>query len=336
MNEKQQSQILQKTSQCEPGAFYTEPVSCFEKKDRRRGEFCNPYGVAFEPKHKVIVASEMHNHRLQVFSQQDGEFLAVFGSNESKNSQFEFPRGVCFQPTTDNMIVTDSHRLQVFSVSELDFKHLFTVGSAKEGSKPAQFDYPKGVCCTARGDIVVADHGNNRMQIFDCRGLHVRAFGSHGQGNNQFDRPCDVCAQGDANRMVITDWGNIRLSAWSVDGSQPVLTVPVEGLPHGICSDPHSHRIVVSCDGSDDITVLDSKIANEWKIIQQFGTKGKKPGQFFCPFSVCIDDRGALFVADYFNHRVQVFQPAVKLGSYDENIRAVSSPQDNTIHRKNK
>jgi len=293
--------------------FPTKPSFILGNGEEGQGQiqFNGPIGVAFDSKHKSIVITDHWNHRLNFFSCQTGQFLSAFGSFGTKNGQFNYPGGICMQPATNNVIVTDLHRLQIFSTSSSgsssSFTHLFSVGSAKRGSGPSQFHDPRGICCTARGDIIVADCYNDRMQIFDCKGRFLRAFGSKGKENNQFYLPCDVCVQEDANRMIITDRSNHRLSVWSVDGRQPILTVPVQSYPQGICKYPHTHRIVVSCAGSHDIKVFDCKTKNEWNVIQRFGSQGSQPGQFKAPIGVCIDDRGVLFVADFNNHRVQMF-----------------------------
>jgi len=283
------------------------------KGGQRQGQFNYPFGVAFDSKHKSIVVTDYNNDRLQLFSQQDGKFLSKFGSEGTKNGQFNYPRGICIQPATNNVIVTDDNRLQVFSVStssgssSSSFIHLFSLGSAKRGSEPSQFYIPRGICCTARGDIIVADCWNDRMQIIDCKGRFLRAFGSEGEENNQFLYPYDVCVQEDANRMIITDYSNNRLSVWSVDGCEPILIVPLQ-YPQGICKYPHTNRIVVSRGaGSRDIKVLDTKTKNQWNVIQRFGSQGEQPGQFDGPCGVCFDDRGVLIVADHNNNRVQMF-----------------------------
>ena len=282
------------------------------KGGQRQGQFNYPFGVAFDSKHKSIVVTDYNNDRLQLFSQQDGKFLSAFGSEGTNNGQFYCPKGVCIQPGTNNVIVTDRHRLQVFSVSTSSsgssyFDHLFSVGSADPGSGPSQFRMPRGICCTARGDIIVADCFNNRMQMFDCKGRFLRAFGSQGHGNNRFQQPWDVCVQEDANRTIITDHSNHRLNVWSVDGCEPILTVPLQSYPAGICKYPRTDRIVVSCSGSYNIKVFDCKTKNEWNVIQEFGSFGSQPGQFDHPRGVCFDDRGVLAVADHDNHRVQMF-----------------------------
>jgi len=284
-----------------------------------------PHGVAFEPNHKLIVVSVTNSRCLQCWSLQDKEpeYLFGYGTVGRKNGALGFPEGVCFQPGSNNLIVTDEHRVQVFYVPETrcsssdPVTHLFTLGACtdKDEHEPGRFNNPRGVCCTARGDIIVADSCNHRMQKFDCKGRYVRAFGSRGDGNNQFQFPHGVCVQEDAeaSRMIITDSCNNRLSVWSVDGSQRILTVPVQRDPRGICNDLHSHRIVVSCGNRcDTIKVFDAKTKNEWKVVQHLGSSGSQPGLFNCPYGMCIDDRGVLAVTDLFNHRVQLFQTAAR------------------------
>ena len=238
-----------------------------------------PDGVAFDSKNKSIVTVDWISNRLKLFSQ-DGKFLSKLGSHGLQKGQLNFPRGVCIQPATHNVIVTDRDRVQVFSSPHVSsssadsfspLASLFSVGSAdKVGRGPSQFNDPRGICCTARGDIIVADSWNHRMQIIDCKGRYVRAFGRQGQKNNQFQHPSGVFVQEDANRMIIADSSNFRLCMWSVDGCEPVLAVPIEGYPRGICNYPRTHRIVVSCTGPHDIQVLDSKTKNEWNVIQRF------------------------------------------------------------------
>ena len=267
--------------------------------------------MAFDPRHKAVVVTEFCREQLRFFSQQDGKLLCSFGSYGTENGQFSRLKGICIQQGSNNVIATDCNRLQVFStssdVSSPGLAHLFSVGMVdKQGSEPSQFNDPRGVCCTARGDIIVADCNNYRMQILDCKGRHVRSFGNEGRGKYQFLNPFDVCVEEDVGRMIVTDFINHRLSVWSLDGSQPELIAPVKGYPQGICKHPRAHYIVISCFPSD-IQVFDTKTKNQWNVIQRFGSKGSQLGQFEDAHGMCIDDRGVLVVADYSNNRVQMF-----------------------------
>ena len=48
------------------------------------------------------------------------------------------------------------------------------------------------VACNSRGEIVVAESGNHRIQVFDRNGKFLFKFGSQGKGNGQFQSPCGV------------------------------------------------------------------------------------------------------------------------------------------------
>ncbi|CAF0913847.1 unnamed protein product [Adineta steineri] len=41
---------------------------------------------------------------------------------------------------------------------------------SEPGNEPGQFSCPFGVCIDANGHLVVADHDNNRVQMFDENG----------------------------------------------------------------------------------------------------------------------------------------------------------------------
>ena len=56
------------------------------------------------------------------------------------------------------------------------------------GSGEGQFSYPYGVACNSRGDIIVVDYGNHRVQVFDKAGKFLFKLGSNGNGNGQFFR----------------------------------------------------------------------------------------------------------------------------------------------------
>jgi len=71
----------------------------------------------------------------------------------------------------------------------------------------------------------------------------------------------------------------------------------------GIAVDEGKGRIYVSDYLRHTILVYD--ITGQW--LYEIGNKGSKPGDFFYPSSVGVDKHGLLFVADTFNHRVQIF-----------------------------
>jgi len=62
-----------------------------------------------------------------------------------------------------------------------------------EGSDDGQFDDPSSVACNSRGEIVIVDSENHRIQVFDGNGKFMFKFGSQGNGNGEFDQPQGDC-----------------------------------------------------------------------------------------------------------------------------------------------
>src|SRR5438477_4999267 len=50
-----------------------------------------------------------------------------------------------------------------------------------------------------------------------------------------------------------------------------------------------------------------SKKAASARLIQSFGKEGTGPGDFAAPTGIALDSKGNLYVADVFNHRIEVF-----------------------------
>jgi DNA-binding beta-propeller fold protein YncE len=71
----------------------------------------------------------------------------------------------------------------------------------------------------------------------------------------------------------------------------------------GIAVDESKGRIYVSDYLRHTVLVYD--ITGRW--LYEIGNKGSKPGDFFYPSAVGVNKQGLLFVADTFNHRVQIF-----------------------------
>lgn len=71
----------------------------------------------------------------------------------------------------------------------------------------------------------------------------------------------------------------------------------------GIAIDSKNNRVYIS----DYLrhTILVYNLEGQW--LYEIGGRGTRPGYFFYPSSVCVDNSGILYVADTFNHRVQIF-----------------------------
>ncbi len=133
------------------------------------GEVNFPAGVCANS--AVVAVSEGDPaHSIAVFNRHDGALVRRFGCNGSGDGQFDCPQGVCFMPDGDRHVaVADcwNDRVSVYSV-EGEFVRHVGVGVLKR---------PRGVACSALGELVVADTDNKRVVVFNARGDIVNKLG---------------------------------------------------------------------------------------------------------------------------------------------------------------
>ena len=87
----------------------------------------------------------------------------------------------------------------------------------KKGSGDGMFEYPVGVAVSDRDEIVVADCGNHRVQVFDSNGTFLRSFGHKGENTGEFNRPKGVAINKDRN-ILVADTYNHRIHIFSWEG----------------------------------------------------------------------------------------------------------------------
>ena len=85
------------------------------------------------------------------------------------------------------------------------------------GSGDGMFKLPYGVAVSDGGKIVVVDHGNHRVQVFDSNGTFLRSFGHKGENAGELDNPTGIAIDKDGN-IFISDWGNHRVQIFSWEG----------------------------------------------------------------------------------------------------------------------
>ena len=149
------------------------------------GQFDGLESVDVDSEGNVYVA-DVGNHRIQKFNP-DGQFLLSWGSFGSEPGQFDSPAGVAVD-NNDNIFITDvdNHRVQVFTnngefitqigwpeeaSSELITPAGSSVGACcTEGDGDGQFNAPEGIDVDPENRVLVADTGNNRIQVFSETG----------------------------------------------------------------------------------------------------------------------------------------------------------------------
>jgi DNA-binding beta-propeller fold protein YncE len=149
------------------------------------------------------------SHAIHEFRVADGSRLRVIGGAGDGPPQFKHPRQV-WVASDDYVFVADagSDRVQVLT-PRLDF-HAF-VG---EG----QLVSPSGVC--ADDDVImVSETDAHRISVFKRRdGALLRRFEREGSGDGQLKHPCGLCFMSGHRHVAVVDFGNHRVSVFSVEG----------------------------------------------------------------------------------------------------------------------
>ena len=74
----------------------------------------------------------------------------------------------------------------------------------------------------ASGDVLVADSGNNRIQVFDAFGVHQATWGSQGNGELEFFGPEGISSDAPGTRgsyIYIADLENSRVQVLDTSGN---------------------------------------------------------------------------------------------------------------------
>jgi DNA-binding beta-propeller fold protein YncE len=156
----------------------------------------------------------------------------------------------------------------------------------KSGSGDGELSRPAGLACEKNGNLIVVDSGNNRLQVFSPEGKFIAKCGKAGSGDGEFNQPWGITLDADGN-MFVADWKNHRVQKLSPKGE-----FLMKFGEYGTVPAPSNAFAV---------TYLGPWVSNT-------GTNEyPKAGLLNHPTDVAVDPDGDIYVADWGNHRVSIF-----------------------------
>jgi len=174
-----------------------------------------------------------------------------------------------------------------------------------KGTGKGEFDSPSGIAVDSKGNVLVADTGNGRVEKFSPTSTFISTIGMKGAGNGQLGAPNGIAVDRNGN-VYIADAGNHRVQKLAPNGG---FIAEWKGPEPGFYG---PRRIAIGPD--DSIYVVDQghtrivKFNPEGQVLTAWGTKGNGDAQFDDPTSVAVDPTtNKVYVADPRNKRIQVF-----------------------------
>jgi RHS repeat-associated protein len=183
----------------------------------------------------------------------------------------------------------------------------------KEGTAEGQLKKPLGVAVDSKGNVWVADTGNNRIEEFSAAGTFLKAYGKEGTGNVQFKEPKSIAVDKEGY-MFIADAGNDRIEILNAKGEY-VTSIKTTNAPGAIALGEGEYgrakvdALYVTFPSSNEIMkyVEYREERLEHRKAWKFAKTGSGNGEFNDPTGIALNEAGTLaYVTDAGNHRVQV------------------------------
>jgi len=254
------------------------------------GQFNCPTGLVFDHHRGLLLVVDNINHRVQVFSCDDGSFVSKFGEPGDQPGQLKHPEGIAIDHDHDRILITDcsNDRVQSWSLSDQSF--LSCIGH--RGSRDLEFNYPRGIAIDKHHHrIIITDTHNNRLVFLSSIDLSfLFSVGNRGSQPGEFFYPSGVAIDHDRHRIIVIDSGNHRVQVLSsIDGSF-LFEFGSEGkqpgqfkYPQGVCIDNQGRIIVAESVGCR---------------LQSFTHEGHPISSFDCgserPWAVAFDEHRGL------------------------------------------
>lgn len=118
-----------------------------------------------------------------------------------------------------NYVSVDAHNKQLLITdSDLNAVHVYTdkgdykFSMSESGADVGQFTYPTGTAVDSKGNILVCDTGNSRVQVFDKEGKFICMFGN----KDTFVSPMDIHVTKNDEVVVVdgsvfTGWSRVQI-----------------------------------------------------------------------------------------------------------------------------
>ena len=156
---------------------------------------------------------------VEIKNEQERECVTQVKIDDNKNGIYKITYFPIVQGTFKLLVKVNGEHISCspFTVILKPFQVKPVLSFGKKGSGDGMFEYPVGVAVSDRDEIVVADCGNHRVQVFDSNGTFLRSFGHKGENDGEFKYPVGLAINKD-RQIFVADLDNHRIQIFSWEG----------------------------------------------------------------------------------------------------------------------
>uniref|UniRef100_A0A1X7UHB5 SMP-30/Gluconolactonase/LRE-like region domain-containing protein n=1 Tax=Amphimedon queenslandica TaxID=400682 RepID=A0A1X7UHB5_AMPQE len=245
--------------------------------------------VTISDQHHVQVFSPDGKTRLDTYNRvfsEDGTAVRRIGSKGNGNGQFDKPWGLLLVENKLYVSDYDLNRVQYFSATTGQYIGQF----GSKGNGNGQFSSPRGMSTDGKGNILVADGNNKRVQVFKEDGTFVQVI--------QCDGTASDVAVDNEGKIHVTICHQNHVQVFSPDGKTHLDTYSGNNnklhFPQGIAFDDDGYIFITG--NSDTSCVLNP----ERNKVHSFS-------RLLDPSDITLDKYGHIYIADTNNNRIMKY-----------------------------
>jgi len=242
------------------------------------------------------------------------EWTGSWGTTGSGLGEFRGPIGIAVDHS-GYVYVSDSRndRIQKFTSRGEPVSSW-----GESGTEPGQLRRPMHLALMDDTLLHVAEYLNDRVQIFRLDGTPVGIVGEDAEApSGALDAPGGVAGPGGGETLWVPDFFNHRVAVFGRDGGyRKQVGSPGRWLPGGL---HYPTDVAFGPDGTAYVAdAYNNRVQRFSRAGERIGTwggplglgiPGRWKGWFRVATGVHVDPGGRVFVADFYNHRVQAFGP---------------------------
>ena len=292
--------FLEEGNRTKPSEYLAEGEGLKEGTVARKAQF----NLITRNEERKQCYDERHRVSVEIKDEQGQECVTQVQMDDSKNGIYKITYYPRVNGTFKLLVKVNGEHISCspFTVILKPFQVKPVLSFGKEGSGDGMFEHPLGVAVSDGDEIVVADCGNHRVQVFDSNGAFLRSFGHKGKNAGEFNRLFGIAtdkdrkifvADSDNNKIQILSWEGRHLGSFGGKGSLDSQL----SFPWGLSLDSNGN-VIVADRGNKLIKIF----TPDGRFVMKIGGQGS----FSFPIH-CVQCDEYFIVSDFDEHCIKVF-----------------------------